>query len=612
MDDNDPWSDPWEMPADEPEEEEEPVAKSVGYANLSRTDSSFFIKDSDILPSPPKIFAQTMPCSMIPPPISTKTSPHLSPRVNSPTRIPRLASPTRESRQPSPSPTRNSRTSSPMRFSHQSSPSDSRPNSPSRPNKSKTQPSPGSSMTPLRRLSLTEAARPRNSGKSNSRFLLPDPESASYSGSTWMFKSKTPRAPKARPPSVGQSRVATKHDQTAALMGLLSASGLTMEMLMAMDEETQRETLIAAATIRNSSRLTDNERLQLRNGQAMAEEDASNRVRFSLPISPVKEREETKEELGRPKIPSEFRENMSKLQKKSTEHLEKDMAFESEADFVKPVPRVKSVKKVSSIRLEQSPIKLERLSSMKLDHPVRVERMTSVRFEQSPVKSDTVKRAQHESAHVPTKAHVPIQARVHVPAPVQEEIVDPRKAMMNMLAKRGGGAGGGGGGSVNPVAVAVAPIGISEPTPDPRKAMMAMLAKKGGGGGGGGGDASSVDVSAKPPADPRNAMMAMLAKRGGGGGEGGAAESSPETKTSSSGSSRGGGSGSGSGGVSGSGSGSGGVSGSGGGGGGDVTVQLKDCRKFGKYFKMLKVRAVNYYYYYYFYCLYDVELGLIL
>ena len=51
--------------------------------------------------------------------------------------------------------------------------------------------------------------------------------------------------------------------------------------------------------------------------------------------------------------------------------------------------------------------------------------------------------------------------------------------------------------------------------------------------------------------DPKAAMMAMLAKRGGG-------ESS---------------------------------SGEGGGGGGVATVQLKDCPKYGKYFKMLKVRS---------------------
>ena len=524
------------MPGDDPEQEEEEIPSqppSVEYANLCRTESSFFIKDKD---SPPKIFAQTMPSTTISPPANLKGSPHQSTRTTSPSRIPRLSLPTVDTRQPSP--TRNSRinsrTTSPTRNSQQSSPMGSDPNSPY--SKSKTVPSAGSSMTPLRRISLSEAARPRNSGKSNSRFLLPDPESAPYSGSTWMFKSKTPRAPKARPQSVGQSRVPTKHDQTAALMGLLSASGLTMDMLMAMDEETQRETLIAAATIRNSSRLTDTERLQLRNGQAMAEEEdlASSRVRFSLPVSPVKEGEETKEEISPSKQPFDHKEALKKLQRRSAEELESKMAFENEAaDLKKSTPRVKSIRKVPSVRIEQPPNKSERLSSMKLDHPPRGERMSSVRFEQSPVKSEPVRRVHHEPVHVPTKV------QVQAPVTVIQESVDPRKAMMAMLAKRGGAE----------PAVGVTTIEASEPAVDPRKAMMAMLAKKAGGGDG--------EVSAPTPKDPRNAMMAMLAKRGGD------AETSTETKAAS----------------------------TGGGGGGNVTVQLKDCRKYGKYFKMLKVSA---------------------
>ena len=68
-------------------------------------------------------------------------------------------------------------------------------------------------------------------------------------------------------------------------------------------------------------------------------------------------------------------------------------------------------------------------------------------------------------------------------------------------------------------------------------------------------DSPEKQPAAKAPdsaPDPRAAMMGMLAKRGGGGEDAGGG-------------------------------------GGGGGGGGDTTVQLKDCRKFGKYFKMLKV-----------------------
>ena len=81
-----------------------------------------------------------------------------------------------------------------------------------------------------------------------------------------------------------------------------------------------------------------------------------------------------------------------------------------------------------------------------------------------------------------------------------------------------------------------------------------------------GGDGNSPElqpnlqkVSEGAAADPRSAMMAMLAKRGGGGG---------------------------------------GDSSSSGSGGGVVVVepvQLKNCPKYGKYFKMLKVHASSKY-----------------
>ena len=59
-----------------------------------------------------------------------------------------------------------------------------------------------------------------------------------------------------------------------------------------MNEEKQRETLIAAATIRNSSRLTEQERLQLRRGISAESDAASKRVSmkalvsFKLPPTP--------------------------------------------------------------------------------------------------------------------------------------------------------------------------------------------------------------------------------------------------------------------------------------------------------------------------------------
>ena len=77
------------------------------------------------------------------------------------------------------------------------------------------------------------------------------------------------------------------------------------------------------------------------------------------------------------------------------------------------------------------------------------------------------------------------------------------------------------------------------PAADPRKAMLAMMAKRGGVG----------DEEAAP--DPRKAMLAMMAKRGGGGDE--EAASAPSS----------------------------------------TSVPLKDCVKFGKYFKMMKVRLTR-------------------
>ena len=51
------------------------------------------------------------------------------------------------------------------------------------------------------------------------------------------------------------AHVQTKHDQAAALLGLLAASGLSMDALIGMGEDKQREALIAAATIHNSTRV---------------------------------------------------------------------------------------------------------------------------------------------------------------------------------------------------------------------------------------------------------------------------------------------------------------------------------------------------------------------
>ena len=52
--------------------------------------------------------------------------------------------------------------------------------------------------------------------------------------------------------SQGVTPVKTKHDQAAILMGLLAATGLTVEQLMHMGEEKQREALVAAAAMQNN------------------------------------------------------------------------------------------------------------------------------------------------------------------------------------------------------------------------------------------------------------------------------------------------------------------------------------------------------------------------
>jgi hypothetical protein len=69
--------------------------------------------------------------------------------------------------------------------------------------------------------------------------------------------------------------IQTKHDQAAALLGLLSGSGLTVEMLMNMNAEKRRETLMNATTIRNSTRLTAQERLSLKGPLSFKQEHLS-------------------------------------------------------------------------------------------------------------------------------------------------------------------------------------------------------------------------------------------------------------------------------------------------------------------------------------------------
>jgi hypothetical protein len=77
--------------------------------------------------------------------------------------------------------------------------------------------------------------------------------------------------------------IQTKHDQAAALLGLLSASGLSIELLMSMGEEKRKETLMNATTIRNSTRLTAQERLSLKGPLAFKQEHLS--LRKSPPVA---------------------------------------------------------------------------------------------------------------------------------------------------------------------------------------------------------------------------------------------------------------------------------------------------------------------------------------
>ena len=398
--------------------------------------------------------------------------------------------------------------------------------------KVKTPPSPGSNMAPLRRISLIEAARPRNSGKSNSRFLLPDPETAQYSGSTWMFKSKTPRQPKARPPSM--KTAPTKHDQTAALMGLLNASGLTMDMLMAMGEDAQRETLIAAATIRNSSRLTDNERLQLRKGQMAAanEELRVSSVKFALSTTNENDESLEAESSPEPRSSDEKEGRRGRDQRDDPdipEHPEEDEEEEQVEQARPPTP---------------PPSKRNALMDMINNRKARV----TIPMVAAPVEAPPSPRREE---------------RIEEP-PTPDKPSDPRRAMMDMLAKRGG---------------VTAEVEPADPPPDPRAAMMAMLAKRGGGGG-------EEEAAVPAPVDPRKAMMAMLAKRGGGGEEAAAAEApavDPRKAMMAMLAKRGGGEEAAAPAEKAK------VGFSDGGSGGDVTVKMKDCRKYGKYFKMLKV-----------------------
>ena len=318
---------------------------------------------------------------------------------------------------------------------------------------------PTSMMTPLptRRSSATD--RPSKSARVASKELsacreMPvekAPPPPTSTGASWMFKSRMSHSILPTPPPPPRSQ--TKHEQAAALMGLLAASGLTMESLLQMNVDKQRETLIAAATIRNSSRLTEAERLQLRRGQS-AESDAA----------------------------------------------------------IKRVSR----KAMVSFRMSSTPEGLESPESVQPRQPS--------------LGHDRMVKGKPEVSSDPRRAIMDMLEEEAAPSPV-----DPRKAMMTMLAKRGGGGG----------EEETAPA----PAADPRKAMMAMLAKRGGGGG-------EEETAPAPAADPRKAMMAMLAKRGGGGGE---EETAPAPASAPK----------------------------------STTVPLKDCVKFGKYFKMMKVQQTR-------------------
>ena len=360
---------------------------------------------------------------------------------------------------------------------------------------------PTSMMTPLptRRSSATD--RPSKSARVASKELSacrempvqPPPPPAS-TGASWMFKSRMSHSilPAQPPPPRSQ----TKHEQAAALMGLLAASGLTMESLLQMNVDKQRETLIAAATIRNSSRLTETERLQLRKGQSVESDAAIKRV---------------------------------------------------------------SRKAMVSFRMSSTPEGLESPESVQPRQPsIGHDRMSKGRSGDADPRRAILDMLEEEVAPAPAadprKAMMAMLAKrggglgdeESAPAPA----ADPRKAMMAMLAKRGGGGD-----------EEAAPA----PAADPRKAMMAMLAKRGGGG----------DEEAAPAADPRKAMLAMMAKRGGGGDDE-APAADPRKAMLAMMAKRG--------------------------GGGDeeaapapssTSVPLKDCVKFGKYFKMMKVRLIR-------------------
>ena len=109
--------------------------------------------------------------------------------------------------------------------------------------------------------SSSSTYRPSSSSSSSSSGAVssstsPD-NSGAGAGANWMSPSQHTRSVQPHPQSPVPAHVQTKHDQAAALMGLLAASGLTMDSLFAMGEEKQREALIAAATKNNSSRHSD-------------------------------------------------------------------------------------------------------------------------------------------------------------------------------------------------------------------------------------------------------------------------------------------------------------------------------------------------------------------
>lgn len=90
-----------------------------------------------------------------------------------------------------------------------------------------------------------------------------------------MFPSRESKCISKKYVEVVPLEIQTKHDQAAALLGLLSASGLSIELLMSMGEEKRKETLMNATTIRNSTRLTAQERLSLKGPLAFKQEHLS-------------------------------------------------------------------------------------------------------------------------------------------------------------------------------------------------------------------------------------------------------------------------------------------------------------------------------------------------